>query len=50
MADASLPDMTGAQQTRDRNRRDDADDRHDDQQLDQRKAFVLLQFLHKSSP
>ena len=35
----------GAEQTGHRDRRDDADDCHDDQQLDERKAFVLLQYV-----
>jgi hypothetical protein len=38
MADASLPDWRRAKQAGHRDRRDDADDRHHDQQLDEREA------------
>jgi hypothetical protein len=38
------------QQAGNRDGRDDADDRHDDQQLDQGESFVLLQVLHVASP
>ena len=42
IADASLPAMRGAQQARHRDRRDDADDGHDDQQFDQREASLAV--------
>ena len=42
--------LTGAEQTRHRDGRDDADDRDDDQQLDQRETVVLLDILQDSSP
>ena len=37
------------QETRDRDRSDDADDRHDDQQLDQGETLLLLHFVQLSS-
>jgi hypothetical protein len=40
----------GAEQARHDDRRDDADDRHDDQKLDECEAFVLCPFRHHSHP
>jgi hypothetical protein len=41
IADASLPRHAGPEQTRHGDRGDDADDRHDDQQLDERETLGI---------
>ena len=41
IAEASLPDTTGAEQAGNRDGGDDADDGHDDEQFDEREALVV---------
>ena len=44
IADDSLPDMRARSRPGNRDRRDDADDRHDDQQLDERETLLVTNF------
>ena len=48
MAEASLPDIRARSKSGHRDRRDDADDRHDDQQLDEGETFDSRIFIARS--